>query len=585
MELTSYELYQWLKENKEKIKEGKIEKIWQINDNIIFRIYNQGEKFQLIVAKDKVFITNKEIKKPLYPPSFVMRLRKYLLRKKILDVYMQELDRVLVLEFEDVLFISELFGNRGNILLVDKESKKILAVMEPKEWKDRILKTHKVYEEIEHPLNILKTSKEKFIQMVENQKDEIITREIIRRFGIPREVVIKAENECSIEEKEKIKDISKEKLLCLYEKIKEMYEFQVPSINEVLENRYFKELLVIEEEEVKQKEERKSKVERDIKNIEKAIEELKKKITEEENLAEFMSIHAHEIERVRKEALEGKSREDVEINYESKNLRLLIEGRVIKINYELNVYQNINLVYERIKRFKQRLKDLEEKLEKLKQKAEAISVEQPERKGKVKKKVAWYEKFRWFFTSNNLLCVAAKDASTNEVLIKKYMHHNDLVFHSLEPGSPFALLKEGREKAKEQDILECAQFTLCFSKLWKAEISYGEVFYVYPEQVSKEAPSGEYIGKGMFMIRGKRHIYKLPLEMAVIIDDEGLKIGPLIKYINYKPRVVITPGPIPAKELVKKIKERFENQLGKKLKEIDDENIVARIPYGKGYVR
>ena len=58
----------------------------------------------------------------------------------------------------------------------------------------------------------------------------------------------------------------------------------------------------------------------------------------------------------------------------------------------------------------------------------------------------WYEKFRWFTTSDGFLVVAGKDTVSNEVLIKKYTKQEDVVFHAEITGSPFVVIKaEGKE--------------------------------------------------------------------------------------------------------------------------------------------
>ena len=51
---------------------------------------------------------------------------------------------------------------------------------------------------------------------------------------------------------------------------------------------------------------------------------------------------------------------------------------------------------------------------------------------------------------------------------------------------------------------EAAVFTVCRSKAWETKIMSG-AWWVYPDQVSKSAPTGESLPTGSFMIRGKRN--------------------------------------------------------------------------------
>jgi len=41
----------------------------------------------------------------------------------------------------------------------------------------------------------------------------------------------------------------------------------------------------------------------------------------------------------------------------------------------------------------------------------------------------WYEKFRWFISSDDFLILGGRDATSNEIVIKKHTEKNDLVFH------------------------------------------------------------------------------------------------------------------------------------------------------------
>ena len=139
----------------------------------------------------------------------------------------------------------------------------------------------------------------------------------------------------------------------------------------------------------------------------------------------------------------------------------------------------------------------------------------PVKKQKSKRKQDWYEKFHWFISSEGFLCIGGRDATTNEIVIKKHTDKEDFVFHTEAPGSPFFVIKtesgEGKEPTKKT-FEEVALATGVFSKAWKLGLSSTEVFMVKPEHVSKEAQSGEYIAKGAFMIYGKREFFTTKME-------------------------------------------------------------------------
>ncbi len=113
----------------------------------------------------------------------------------------------------------------------------------------------------------------------------------------------------------------------------------------------------------------------------------------------------------------------------------------------------------------------------------------------------WYHKFRWSLTSSGALIIAGTNASSNEALIKKHLDKDDLVFHTDMAGSPFVILK--KTDPTEEDKMDAAIITACYSRAWRKKMSFIEVFYVNKDQVTKQANAGESLSTGAFVIRGK----------------------------------------------------------------------------------
>lgn len=146
---------------------------------------------------------------------------------------------------------------------------------------------------------------------------------------------------------------------------------------------------------------------------------------------------------------------------------------------------------------------------------------------KRKRKVEWFEKFRWFISSDGFLCIGGRDATTNDIIIKKYTEKNDLVLHTDMAGSPFVVIKSDSKEIPNTTINEAAEFTATFSRAWKHGYSSLEVFFVKPEQVTKEAKAGEYLTKGAFLIKGKTNYLKPRLNLAIGIYGEKIMAGPI----------------------------------------------------------
>jgi len=249
---------------------------------------------------------------------------------------------------------------------------------------------------------------------------------------------------------------------------------------------------------------------------------------------------------------------------------------VLDINKSLeenasDYYESAKKMKKKIEGAKEAIAKTEEKLAKIEKQHQKIKAETP--KPKVARKKEWYEKFRWFYSTEGFLCIGGRDATTNEIVIKKHMEALDVVFHTDMAGSPFFIIKtEGREVG-QQTLNEVAQATAAYSRAWKAGMITTDVFHVKPEQVSKEAQSGEFMGKGAFMIRGKTTYLHPDIKLAIGIK-EGQIIGGPVEAItkNAEKYVVLIQGEGKASKAAKEIAKKLGGG------EIDD--IIRFIPAG-----
>ncbi|MEM3154853.1 MAG: NFACT RNA binding domain-containing protein [Candidatus Woesearchaeota archaeon] len=204
----------------------------------------------------------------------------------------------------------------------------------------------------------------------------------------------------------------------------------------------------------------------------------------------------------------------------------------ITLNLKKKLEQSANEYFEAAKKARKKAEGarnvvlkFRKELEDLEKKQQAAMKKEAEKKQKAPQQ--WYEKFRWFISSEGFLCIGGRDATSNEVIIKKHTDKNDIVFHTETPGSPFFVIKTEGKKPNDLTMQETADATAIFSRAWKLGISTAEVFSVNPDQVSKQAPSGEYMPKGAFMIRGKRTFYQGKMAAAVgKLEDGRIMSGP-----------------------------------------------------------
>ncbi|XWS53474.1 hypothetical protein CRYUN_Cryun10bG0004300 [Craigia yunnanensis] len=122
------------------------------------------------------------------------------------------------------------------------------------------------------------------------------------------------------------------------------------------------------------------------------------------------------------------------------------------------------------------------------------------------RKVHWFEKFNWFISSENCLVISGRDAQQNEMIVKRYMSKGDLYVHADLHGASSTIIKNHRPEQPIPPLTlnQAGCFTVCHSQAWDSKI-VTSAWWVYPHQVSKTAPTGEYLTVGSFMIRGKKN--------------------------------------------------------------------------------
>ena len=280
-------------------------------------------------------------------------------------------------------------------------------------------------------------------------------------------------------------------------------------------------------------------------------------------------------------------------------LRLSIDGVQFAFSLRKSIPANAASYYEQAKKSKKKAEGCEKALNKtLNQLAELkisrISSEKPRKPPLKKRKKAWFEKFRWSYTSGNLLVVAGKDAITNEILIKKHMDQNDLVFHADIVGAPFTLLKTEGKAPPEESIEEAAVLGAVYSRAWKAKFSAIDMFWVHPNQLSKSPPSGGYLAKGAFMVSGKKNfIKKVPLRLAVGIDVKAIPPALVIgakNSVNNRTNILIeiVPGDLPsqklARQILQELRNRVEKERRKTVSAVSIQDIQTCIPFGNGRI-
>ena len=516
---------------------------------------------------------------PQMPPGKIMNFRKHIKGQRVEYAYPEENERIVhILLANGIDVVVELFGG-GNVILV--RDGKIFMALKYREYSARSIKPGEPYK--------LPPQPERFTPEFTIVRG--LVSDLVRRYGIPpkyaREIAFRAglpedAKELSDEEKRRVYEAYAEVLNeienaeggFVYDKVvspiellhlgepKEKYD----TFNEAVDSVYVRIYERMLKEEVTRKySEARKKVERIIETQKAGLRRLEEKLSKLTSLYEGLSVRLHlldelleTIKRARKrfdrDEIDAKLRAAKAMGIESAALYESVrpkEGKIVvnvdgiryPIDLRMSAYEVLSSIAEEIKRTRSKIERvrgvIEEKLKELENIEERIEresrVEVERRKRKKRKRRHRYERFRRIKLENALI-VGGKDAKTNEELIRRRMEPNDLVFHADYYGAPFVLLKG--EKTEEA-IREAALLAGAFSRARKDGLNYISVYYVRPEQVMLGAPHKQYVGRGAFVIRGKRNYLDVVLRRAV---GENVRGSPeRVKRLS-KRRIVLAPG-------------------------------------------
>ena len=269
-------------------------------------------------------------------------------------------------------------------------------------------------------------------------------------------------------------------------------------------------------------------------------------------------------------------------------LTLKIDETSIIIDPKLTIPENAENYYEKAKKAKRKTKgaliaieNTKKQLEDIKSKKDIAMENISVPKKRVKKNLKWYEKLRWFLSSDGHLIVGGRDANSNESIVKKYLDPKDIYLHADIHGASSIAIKLNGDEINDTLLKESGEFAASFSSAWSMGFTSQDVFWVHPEQVTKTPESGEFLAKGSFVIRGHRnYIRGARVKLAIgIVDYEGKRImvGPIEALeAHCENFVVLKPGFMKKEALAKKIINKINED---DLLTLDD--IIRVLPSGK----
>ena len=604
MPLAGIELAYLVKELQAETEGYYVSNIWGINRNsLLFKLHHPKKPdIMLMVSSTGMWITSKKIDS-IEPNKLLRRLRSDLLRSKIEKIEQIGTERIAYLTFSNFdnrfVLIIEFFGD-GNILLCNY-NKKILALLHSIDVKHRQLRVGVEYNPPPTDgIDVINFKKDDFKKILTSSTT--IGKTIGRGLGLPKKYVEEIIRLSSIEREKPSNQISDEEIESLYDIINTTITNVIqgnhdPTIindedaSDVFPIRFSDDnsrakkvqsfndgLDIIFSEQILEKGKSlySDTAEKKIKELENTLEEQKKAISTVEEKSKKISDVANLLFTMQSEGKSNITDSDITQALQNKDSQIIKEKGVsilkitdskIKIDVNLPLPSIASKLFDESKKQKAAIKSIEKLIKKTENKLEKTIEKGEIARGSIGfsevRKKSWFERYRWFYTSDGILAVGGRDSSSNSAIIRKYVEKDDKVFHAEINGSPFFILKDRNDKIMPLSISETSHATVCFSRAWKEGMYGVNCYWVTPEQVKKAAPSGQTMGKGSFIIEGSRNYNKistLKLAVGILHKDENylLVCGPPepIKKtcLCY---AVIEPGGIEIADMGKKIRANF----------------------------
>ena len=649
--MSSFDIFAAVRELQEIIG-ARVNKVFQPTPSelrVALNVRGRGREDLVIEAGKRIHLTAYPRPAPRQPSMFAMALRKHLRGAVLEKIEQVDFDRIVVLSFTGrdrrYSLIAELFG-KGNVLLTDEENA-ILAVMLPKRYSTRELVGRARYRLPPSRANPFELSAEEIANIVRESRGDLVralamdlglgglyAEEVCLRAGVDKNL-----REISKEEAERIRAaleelrarVGVEKPEVVFDagvaidltpvplKIYAQHERKsFESFNLALDE-YFTKYEVDRIE--RQREERyRAELNRLLSRLKSQTSTIKRYLREEKELhamGDAIYLHFQDVERILstlRSARERYSWEEIEARIKQGRGKVkeaaLVEklipnrgrvvlslgGREVPLDIRKSAAENAEFFYERSKKLRNKairareavLRTVEEIREFKARGVEAFESKVKAPQKRVKRKKEWYERFRWFVSSDGFLVLGGRDAVSNEVLVKRHMGKDDIFVHADIHGAPAVVIRTEGKDVPETTIQEAFDFAASYSRAWKQGIASLEVYWVKPEQVSKRAESGEYVAKGAFVIRGRRNygIGRVRIAIGVVLNEEARVIGgpPSAIRAQASAYVLLVPGRSKSRETAVQIKrviaEKLDEEMRSKVEGIPIEDIQAFLPPG-----
>ena len=577
---------------------GYIDKVYQAHDEVFFRINTPGAgRQELYCRAGKWLALHETEEKPETLPAFATALRRHIGNARITAIEQRGFDRVAVFTLDrgdTYQLILEMFG-KGNIVLVTGGN--TIAALRTQAFKARQIRAGIVYDFPPAGTNPLDLDRQGFHAAIRGAKGPVVkvlasvlnfggqyAEELCLRAGTKKETVVKelrnddldalftAVNNIAVAvEQERrpalilqgVQPVDVAPIDLAIHAGLERREF--PTLNEAL-HAYLSAIAAA----VPEEKDAMASIRHRIGQLEASLESLRREAVDAEARAIFLYGHFPLFEELLRAIREGREFDQAQIKNvdRAKGAVSVAIGDfdALELDYRKDVNGNAHAFYEvrrearrKADRVLETIRASQEELRSMERKA-VKAARRPKAKGTKK---FWFEAYRWCVSSEGFLILGGRDAKTNDALVRKHLKDGDRYAHADIHGAPSVIVKEG-SAAGEATLREACELALIYSKAWPAGLSSGSAFWVLPEQVSKQAESGEFLPRGAFVVRGKRnYVHDVPLEVAIgEVEHEGHRkvMAGAVRAVAARAtkRIVLGPGEIVRDRIIPQLAKAFE---------------------------
>ena len=587
---------------------GYVDKVYQARDEVILRLNVPGAgRRELYCKAGKWLVLRETEEKPESPPAFAMALRRSIDNARLETVEQRGFDRVAVFTFQKenaFQLVFEMFG-KGNVVLVTGGN--TVAAMRTQSFRARTIRAGIAYDFPPAGTNPLDLDRDGFRAAVRAAKGPVVkvlaavlnlggtyAEELCLRAGVRKDATAKdladadldalytALNNVAVavdQERRPAVVLQDARAvdaapidLALHAGLERR---EYPTLNEALAA-----FLEMTRAEAPAGEDATAGLRHRIAQLQENVESLRREAVDAEAKALFLYAHFPLFDELLRAVREDRAFDDVQvkgIDRERGTVTVAIgDFDSLVLDYRTEVNVNAQALYDARREAQRKSERVLEAIRAAEDEVRAVerkTVKAARRPKATPTRRFWFEAYRWCLSSEGFLILGGRDAKTNDSLVRKHLKDGDRYAHADIHGAPSVVVKDG-SKAGDATLREACELALIYSKAWPAGLSSGSAFWVLPEQVSKQAESGEYLGRGAFVVRGKRnYVHDVPVTMALgEVEVEGHRkamAGPVSAVSARGTRlVVLVPGKADRDRLVARLARAFgvpEEEVGRLL--------------------